>query len=230
MIEKIGLALSLPLVATIGTLGVPLIIIFKISSSFYKDKKVSLFLYFLGTLAGFVWGGVVGVWFTPCRSLNLIAFLVPFFIGSFLPVMCELPKTTFIKVLFGVLVAVFVFSPGISLFFPVISREESPIHQAREKVTKKNLNKIRLAIDNYYEENKAYPSKLNEEVSFWVLLPRKIDHPDSNRIIYVATNPNQEIQPDQITDEGGWIYSPNSGNIRINCSHKDSIGVPYYEW
>jgi len=53
----------------------------------------------------------------------------------------------------------------------------------------------------------------------------------SNDIIIIHTNPNQKkIQPSQITNENGLIYSPDSGDIRINCNHKDSKGVPYYEW
>ncbi|MEW6609172.1 MAG: hypothetical protein AB1414_17300 [bacterium] len=52
----------------------------------------------------------------------------------------------------------------------------------------------------------------------------------SPKVFIIHTKPNQRIQPNQITDEEGWIYSSDSGDIRINCSHKDSKGVPYYEW
>ncbi|MEW6481429.1 MAG: peptidylprolyl isomerase [bacterium] len=52
----------------------------------------------------------------------------------------------------------------------------------------------------------------------------------STKTLIVHTKSNQRIHPSQITDEGGWIYSPDSGDIRINCSHKDSKGVYYYEW
>jgi hypothetical protein len=56
------------------------------------------------------------------------------------------------------------------------------------------------------------------------------DHLNSDKIIYVKTKPNQKIQPHQITDEGGWIYSSDSGDIRINCSHLDTAGIPYSDW
>ncbi|MBU0533161.1 hypothetical protein KKB44_06735 [Candidatus Micrarchaeota archaeon] len=60
--------------------------------------------------------------------------------------------------------------------------------------------------------------------------PPETSHPDSNKAFIIRTKPNQKIQSNQITDKGGWIYSPDSGDIRINCNHKDSKGVPYYEW
>ncbi|MEW6096467.1 MAG: hypothetical protein AB1567_08085 [bacterium] len=47
----------------------------------------------------------------------------------------------------------------------------------------------------------------------------------------VNTAFNEYISASQITDEGGWIYSPNSGDIRINCSHQDTgafLDPPHY--
>ena len=79
--------------------------------------------------------------------------------------------------------------------------------------------------DKLYIYSCLYPYLNNEFPGF-----SEADHRWSNNIVIIRTKPNQKIQPDQITDEGGWIYSPNSGDIRINCSHKDSKGVPYYEW
>ena len=32
-----------------------------------------------------------------------------------------------------------------------------------------------------------------------------------------------------MTDKGGWVYSPNNGECRINCIHKDRSGEIYGE-
>ena len=123
------------------------------------------------------------------------------------------------------------------------------------KIEKRNNNSIIMVTDN----KNVIVFKLNEEADYSIIIElnnKRIDHeyirrkddwkvglsfipispiflpnhPRSNKIVYAKTKPNQKIQLSQITDEGGWIYSPDIGDIRINCSHKDSKGVPYYEW
>jgi hypothetical protein len=116
-----------------------------------------------------------------------------------------------------------------------------------EEELKFKLTNLRKAISLYFKTHKRFPKELatfDFQLRFLgglmkyypVILPakdnegRKILHNICCDVLYVSTKPTKRIQFDQITDEGGWIYSSDSGDIRINCSHKDSKGIPYYEW
>ncbi|MEW6006760.1 MAG: hypothetical protein AB1595_01210 [bacterium] len=162
------------------------------------------------------------------EQMSLIAFLSPL-AGATLGLIHLLERTTLHKIASIVLMTIFLLSP-LGANIPFLKPTVSIIDMFREKETKKNLKNIREAICVYYKENGNYPSKLDEKMKLYVFLPRKLNHPATNTLYVISIKPNEKIKPDQITDEGGWIYSPDSGDIRINCSHKDSKGVYYYEW
>lgn len=122
-IVKMIVVLPLEIISYVGGfIGIfVLLILFEISFSFYKDKKVSPLYILLGAMAGFIWG--VGC--TPEGLLfpnipfycHPIAFYFYFVAGTFLGVMCRMPKTVTSKIIFGILLATFVLFPLITPHF-----------------------------------------------------------------------------------------------------------------
>jgi len=110
-------------IAVMIAIILPIIILLKISFTFYKNKQISLSLYILyislGFLAGYGWASVFVAMFTPgdYHPLVLILCLSPLGIGSLLGVMVKLPKTIFTKILFGLLIVIFITLPMTALFF-----------------------------------------------------------------------------------------------------------------
>lgn len=119
------------------------------------------------------------------------------------------------------------------------------IDKAREAATKANLSTLRASISIYFADTKGiWPRQLNTETwthsdeTFPAFIPTYIQkipgatlqrpnpHPHTQdyekHIEYVATEMYGQINPSQITDRGGWIYTSNGGDIRVNCNHKDS--------
>jgi len=173
---------------------------------------------FLATL----WGGILGYmcisWWKNINFKRGVAFVSILFLFECAPSDYELYEN----------ISNFILSQ--SIFTPAI-----------ENLTRQTLTNARKSLSIYFKENEKYPESLDvlyEKEAFWfgwnTILPlekRKVSHQlISYKYLIVKIKPNQKIQPDQITDKGGWIYSPDSGDIRINCSHKDNKGVPYYEW
>ncbi|MDI6781043.1 MAG: type II secretion system protein [bacterium] len=127
------------------------------------------------------------------------------------------------------------------------------IDKAREMVAKANLCSLRAAIAIYYGDTKGLcPVSLDNirRVKGGETLPefvprymqkipmaslrRNVIHNRSNNVSVVNTsNIDTEITT-EVADIGGWIYSSVSGDIRINCTCKDSAslnkmnGVIYY--
>lgn len=119
------------------------------------------------------------------------------------------------------------------------------IDKAREAATKANLSALRAAISIYFADTKGvWPKELttsrwnNSEEVFPAFIPTYIQkipratlqrsnpHPHipayEEHIEYAPTEVYGEITQNQINDKGGWIYSPDSGDIRVNCNHRDS--------
>jgi hypothetical protein len=103
-----------------------------------------------------------------------------------------------------------------------------------ESIMHKKLSYLRTKIISYKRNKGVYPnpSDLKKWIFSSFLIKRRYElHPFYfKKLDVVSTSPNQKIQPHQITDEGGWIYSSDSGDIRINCSLCDSKGIPYSSW
>ncbi len=118
------------------------------------------------------------------------------------------------------------------------------IDKAREMVAKANLCSLRAAIAIYYGDTKGlFPVSLDnvrrvrgdetlpEFIPRYIQkipmasLRRKIPHNRSNNVTVIDTvNVDTEITV-EVTDIGGWIYSSVSGDIRINCTCKDSASL-----
>lgn len=115
------------------------------------------------------------------------------------------------------------------------------IDKAREAATKANLGTLRIAIAIYFADTKGiWPRELttntwsNGDEFFPAFIPtyiqripkatlqRSIKHANKDDIEYVTTEVYGQITQEQITDKGGWIYSSNTGDLRVNCNHKDS--------
>lgn len=136
-------------------------------------------------------------------------------------------KTPWQKTIIGILMVLLYLSPiiGVCIFPTLVYEPPSMVDKAREGATKKTLAAMRSSINNYYKENNIYPLTLDTQVhtidtsilppfvpDYIELIPyastqrkRDILHYRSNNVVIVTTRPGQKIQPEQITDEGGWI-------------------------
>jgi prepilin-type N-terminal cleavage/methylation domain-containing protein len=117
------------------------------------------------------------------------------------------------------------------------------IDRAREVVARANLCALRAAITIYYGDTKGlWPPGLdnkkyirgNETLPEFIprymkaippaTLRRKVPHNNSASVEIVDTGPFNKITT-EVSDKGGWIYSSTSGDIRINCTCKDSYHI-----
>jgi hypothetical protein len=98
--------------------------------------------------------------------------------------------------------------------------EVSTVKTATEKVDKKyarplayeNINKLRQALDLYYQQNNAYPENLVK------LVPDYIEViPDDG----VLGKKSVELE---FTGMGGWFYNPSDGSVFINLPGDDDAG------
>ncbi|MBU0701002.1 type II secretion system GspH family protein [bacterium] len=118
------------------------------------------------------------------------------------------------------------------------------IDKAREVVAKANLCSLRAAIAIYYGDTKGLcPVSLDntrrirggETLPEFIprymqkipqaTLRRKVTHNRSNNVTVISTENVDKGITTEISDEGGWIYSSVSGDIRINCTCKDSASL-----
>ncbi len=128
-----------------------------------------------------------------------------------------------------------------------IPRFAQLIDKAREAGARGNLGAIRSATAIYYGDNRGqWPCKLNntgftgqgnEPFPAYVpgymaripkaTLQRSNQHNNKEDVAYVTTGPNDNISKSQVTGShlGGWIYSSNSGDCRINCCERDTLSV-----
>jgi hypothetical protein len=213
-----------------------------------SDFKKVISVILVAGVWGTLWGVFIPEFFLGRGAINPVAGSVAFLITCLLGYRLQWHETSHQKVIIRILIFLFIFSPIIGLCIFPSTEPVSLVDKAREGATKENLDLMRSVINDYYKENGIYPITLDIQVhtietsalppfvpNYLELIPkvhlrREISHIDSNEVLIVSTEPGQKIQPEQITDEGGWIYNPSNGDIRINCSHKDLNGIPYYEW
>lgn|GEM_PF-2130400 len=106
-----------------------------------------------------------------------------------------------------------------------------------EATTKVNLAIIRSAISIYYADNEGRFPK-NMELLLWRYLGaippivlRRYGHAVSSAIESRTFSDKQgKVDPAPLQDTGHWLYDPKSGNIIIDCTHKDSKGQSVYSW
>ncbi|MFH1563424.1 MAG: type II secretion system protein [Nitrospirota bacterium] len=130
-----------------------------------------------------------------------------------------------------------------------IPRFAQLIDKAREAGAKGNLGALRSATAIYYGDNRGqWPCTLNTvpftgqggeqfpafETGYMARIPkatlqRSNPHNNVNTVAYVTTLPNDYVSKAQVvaSHAGGWIYSSNSGDTRINCSERDTMAVNF---
>ena len=80
----------------------------------------------------------------------------------------------------------------------------------------------------YYTQEGVYPSDLNilVEKGYISNIP-EIVLPYHMRTNTVMTS----VEPyDVNTDTGRWYYNPTTGQVLIECTHKDLEGIEIYKW
>ncbi|PIX16861.1 hypothetical protein COZ71_06380 [Candidatus Desantisbacteria bacterium CG_4_8_14_3_um_filter_40_12] len=127
-----------------------------------------------------------------------------------------------------------------------IPRFAALIDKAREAGARGNLGAIRSAIAIYYGDTKGYwPHSLDTQAytvgtgaskeylpAFitrylsrvpYATLKRSVANSRNNTVATISTGPEAEIATTSCDlDTGGWIYSPNSGDCRINHQGTDT--------
>ncbi len=96
------------------------------------------------------------------------------------------------------------------------------IKKSKETKLKENLNILRNAIDvSFTKNNGRYP----EEITINMFKEKRIPEDVVNDINQIYYNYDKEIIVN--SDEGGWVYNPILGEIRVNSNEKDLNGIPY---
>lgn len=126
-----------------------------------------------------------------------------------------------------------------------IPRFAALIDKAREAGARGNLGALRSAIAIYYGDTKGYwPRSLDTNVHYatsgsdvetlpgfvpkylakipYATLKRNASNSRVNSVTIVNTAEDLEIAAVSSGNVGGWIYSSNSGDIRINSSEQDT--------
>ncbi|HAV43415.1 TPA: hypothetical protein DCX15_05310, partial [bacterium] len=114
--------------------------------------------------------------------------------------------------------------------------------EKREAITKKRLGALRGAVVIYYGDHEGrYPLTLDtqrhkdpknaEQLRPFTdyikggelpeaMLRRGVPNSESNKVYYGKTPNNQ----------GGWLYDPSTGRVRVNSTYKDTRGIPYSDY
>lgn len=104
--------------------------------------------------------------------------------------------------------------------------------RSKEGSTKGSLSALRSASSMYsasefgvYAEN--LPSLTTQYVDIISTAKLGEYHPDSASDLTVYTS---TVASTDVTDLGGWIYSSQSGEVAVNCTHTDRENIPFYTW
>ena len=106
----------------------------------------------------------------------------------------------------------------------VLARFTNIKRKTDEATTKSNLYTMVRAIRNYNAIQNRYPSTLDELVQKGYLnkIPKVYlsNHTSTNEVKYGSI-------PE---DSGKWLYDSSSGELRVDCTHRDLEGNLIYEW
>jgi len=125
----------------------------------------------------------------------------------------------------------------------LLSKAPSMIDKTKEAKTKDALRDLKVQIKRYSAENGGiYPIALDDVTGrhhpndpglvLSAFIPHYMDkmpkaslrggarHTNETLVGTISTG-DRLMEPTDITDAGGWIYSPDAGEIRINCTHED---------
>ncbi|PKM79090.1 MAG: hypothetical protein CVU88_07585, partial [Firmicutes bacterium HGW-Firmicutes-13] len=127
----------------------------------------------------------------------------------------------------------------------LLSKAPSMIDKTKEAKTKDALRDLRVQIKRYSAENGGiYPVAFDDVTGrhatndpglvlaafiphYMNKMPKVslrggVHHKDSAEVATITITGDRSMTKDDITnDVGGWIYSPDTGEIRINCTCED---------
>ncbi len=100
------------------------------------------------------------------------------------------------------------------------------VKKSKETKTRIAMTELKDAIYTYYEKNGVYPVDLTQP-EFLGKYIKKIP------VVKLGGHHHDSAElklGEEIDDSGGWIYNPATGNISVNCSHKDTKGQEISKW
>jgi type IV pilus assembly protein PilA len=101
------------------------------------------------------------------------------------------------------------------------------IRKSKENETKIELSNLRNALHSYYEQNGGnYPIKFNDDK----FVGKYIDQIPKVRLGKYHKDSSEIKINDGLDDFGGWYYDSESGEIKVNCKHKDTKGQIINKW
>ena len=126
------------------------------------------------------------------------------------------------------------------------------INRSREKATMANLNALKSAIFTYRSDWGRWPGTdtatavTDSPQLIGKLVPRYINNIPAAKLRSNLNPTNWKIDCGSLTIgsngtptvrnlaqggvNGGWVYSPQTGNLRINCSEMDTYKKAYWGW
>lgn len=105
--------------------------------------------------------------------------------------------------------------------------------RARESGTKGGLGAIRSALSIYYADNQGLHPLVGTLASALTSSGRYLDKMPFCHIPLPGNHPATSGVTDFVaayTDMGDWIYSPSSGEVKVNCLHPDATGQVWTTW
>ena len=138
------------------------------------------------------------------------------------------------------------------LMMIVIAKVPQVLTRAKESKTKDNLANLRVSINNYYSTNAGiYPMDFDNQSdiiggqvvpafipNYMSEIPKaklranlEDSSPSNSKFVTVIDTGKNLMASDTIKDSprnGGWIYSSTTGELRVNCTVKDSREKIYY--
>lgn len=108
----------------------------------------------------------------------------------------------------------------------------SMVGVAKDTATKSNLHALRTAVFGYYvDNNETWPTSLDIASGF---IPKYMKEIPA-AVLYNVSDKKIKISRaitsgEKITNCGGWIYNPKTGDVRINYNGKDSDGTRYFSY
>ncbi|GLI57546.1 type II secretion system pseudopilin OxpG [Propionigenium maris DSM 9537] len=101
----------------------------------------------------------------------------------------------------------------------------SLVMKAKESKLMESLSTIRSAVDvEYAKANGRYP----EEIGVQMFKEGRIPEDPVKETSQVFYNYDEEIII--MSTDGGWVYNPTKGEVRVNNTDEDLAGTPYSEY
>ena len=101
------------------------------------------------------------------------------------------------------------------------------IRKSKENETKVELSILRNAIHSYYEQNGGnYPASLDDKK----FVGKYLDKVQPVKLGKYHHETNEVKINGGLDDFGGWYYDSETGEIKVNCTHKDTKGQVISKW